>query len=234
VEGLDAFEEEETACKRPDICRAHDVSWGADDLWRSVCCSPPDARVPGVEVSQLDLHPVLLPGEQDVGGAQVAVVHVVCVQVVDALGDGERDVHLDMKRKRLAPGPVVLQRHAHAFHAYDAALDAGDEHQMRMFGNVQQVCRRLHCSRRTATLWRAHRDVVCHEKHDGLAALEAGLHFGCLHAGPGFYPLLKNTKKRADLEFEIFFLKMHFWIFFLDFFGFFFDFFLIFFDFFSK
>jgi hypothetical protein len=37
-----------------------------------------------------------------------------------------------------------------------------------------------------------------------------------LHAGPGFYPLLQNRKKRADLEFEIFFfLKWIFWIFFL-------------------
>jgi hypothetical protein len=48
------------------------------------------------------------------------------VQVVDALRDGERDVQLDMKWKRFARGPVVLQRHAHAFHVYDAVLDAGD------------------------------------------------------------------------------------------------------------
>jgi hypothetical protein len=89
-----------------------------------------------------------------------------------------------------------------------------------MFGNVQQVCRRFHCRLRTATLGRPHRDAVCREQNKGLAALEAGLHFGCLHAGPGFYPLLKNTKKRADLEFEIFFFENAF---FFDFFLFFFE-----------
>jgi hypothetical protein len=86
-----------------------------------------------------------------------------------------------------------------------------------MFGNVQQVCRRFHCSRRTATLGRPHRDTVCRQENKGLAALEAGLHFGCLHAGPGFYPLLQNRKKRADLEFEIFFFfEMEFLDFFFE------------------
>jgi len=109
------------------------------------------------------------------------MVHVVCVQVVDAVCDGERDVELDVERMRFAPGSVLLQRHAHAFHVDDAVLDVGDAHQMRVLRNVQEFCRRLHCSGCIAALGLAHRDAVCHEKHAGLAAVEAGPHLGGLH-----------------------------------------------------
>jgi len=45
VEGLHSLEEQDAACERPDVCRKHDVSWGADDLWRSVGCCASTARV---------------------------------------------------------------------------------------------------------------------------------------------------------------------------------------------
>ena len=126
VERINALEEEEAACERPYVGRAHEVLRGADDLRRSVGCRPPDAHAPVVEVCQLDLHLPRGPCEQDVGRAQISVVHVVCVQVADSLCDGERHTELDMERVRFPRGPVVLERDAHALHVDDAVLDTGD------------------------------------------------------------------------------------------------------------
>ena len=94
VEGLDALEEEEAARERPDVSCTHDVLRGADDLGRGVRRSPPGARVLIVEVAQLDLQLAARVCEEDVGWAEVAVVHAVSVEVGDTESDGECDTQL--------------------------------------------------------------------------------------------------------------------------------------------
>jgi hypothetical protein len=58
----------------------------------------------------------ILPGVQDVGRTNVAVVHVVRVQVVHVLLDGEGDVEFYVQRSRFAYGQLLLQRDVHALH----------------------------------------------------------------------------------------------------------------------
>ena len=97
MEWLHAFEKEETTCECPKVSRTHGAWRGADDLRRRVGCSPAGARVLVVEVAELDEHLAVLPCDEDVGRAEVAVVHAVGVQVVDAVCDGQGDVELDVE-----------------------------------------------------------------------------------------------------------------------------------------
>ena len=175
VERLDAFEEEETACERPNVSRKHGGGRGADDLRRRVGCRSVDARALVVEVAELDEHLAVRPCEEDVGGAEVAVVHAVCVQVVQAVRDGQGDVELDVKKERLSRGQVLLQRDVHRFHAQVAAFHAEDAHHVRMLRNVQELHGCLHGRVSAGTLELSHRAAICPEEDAGLAALEAGL-----------------------------------------------------------
>lgn len=136
VERLHSFEEEEAARKRPHVRWAHDLWRAADDLGRRVGCSSPDARVLAVKVAELDVHFAVLPGEEDVGGAKVAVFHFVDVQVVHAVCDARCNVQLGVKRIGNSHRHVLLQRGVHGLHVDIPALNAQDAHHVRMLRDV--------------------------------------------------------------------------------------------------
>ena len=182
AERLRAFEEEQTASEGPEVSRTHGPRGGADDLRRGVGCRSVDARVLVVEVAELDEHLAVRPCDEDVGGAEVAVVHAAGVQVVDAVRDGEGDVELGVASVGLAGRQVLLQRDVHCLHAHVAAFDGEDAHHVGMLRDLQELCGCLHCGGSGAALELSHRTPVGAEEHAGLAALEVGLSI-FLHAG---------------------------------------------------
>jgi hypothetical protein len=90
-------------------------------------------RVVVVEVADLDLHLAVRACEEDVGGTEVSVFHVVDVQVTQTVFNGQGDVELGVETVRLSRGHVFLQRNMHRFHA-DVATDNVNDEDAQKFG----------------------------------------------------------------------------------------------------